>query len=158
MLSERQPMNTLFHELLVTVVGQAYQAAGYALEDNTMQQIGGKFRWHKPLADGWHAFIDYQVLVYTDTEHAPRTPSRFRITLTRSQTRDARPSPHPRYATRTLSTLVVKDFGVAILPSPDHWWTFQDMHTLGKALAEAGHLVVGYGIGWLEETLTPPKH
>lgn len=158
MLPERQPLTALFQELMVTVVGQAYQAAGYQLQALPLQQLGGKFRWHKPLDAGLHAFIDYQVLVYTETAHAPRTPSRFRVTLTRSDRHDTRPSAHPRAATRTLSALVVQDFGVAILPSPDHWWTFHDMHTLGKALAEAGHLVVGYGMGWLEETLVPPTN
>lgn len=44
---------------------------------------------------------------------------------------------------------VVEDFGVAILPSADHWWQFRDVTGLGRALAEAGYLVVGYGLPWL---------
>jgi hypothetical protein len=30
------------------------------------------------------------------------------------------------------------------------------MDELGKALAEAGHLVIGYGIPWLAGDLVPP--
>ena len=55
-----------------------------------------------------------------------------------------------------MSALVVKDFGVAILPSADHWWTFRDMNELGTALAEAGHLVVAYGMPWLAGELSLP--
>jgi hypothetical protein len=55
---------------------------------------------------------------------------------------------------RDLSALVVEDFGVAILPSGKHWWTYQDTQTLGHALAEAGHLIVGYGMPWLSGDLT----
>ena len=58
---------------------------------------------------------------------------------------------------RTLSALVVEDFGVPILPSADHWWTFRDVTELGSALAEAGHLVVGYGLPWLSGDL-PTNH
>ena len=51
---------------------------------------------------------------------------------------------------------MVEDFGVAILPSADHWWAFHDTESLGAALAEAGHLVVGYGMPWLAHELIPP--
>ncbi|MFW5709278.1 MAG: hypothetical protein ACOCX5_03555, partial [Chloroflexota bacterium] len=58
---------------------------------------------------------------------------------------------------KDLGTLVVDDFGVPILPSGNHWWTFRNIDELGKALAEAGHLVVGYGMPWLAGELTPPS-
>jgi hypothetical protein len=53
--------------------------------------------------------------------------------------------------------LVVEDFGVNILPSADHWWEFRDTDSLGKTLAESGHLAVGYGIPWLAGELKPPS-
>jgi hypothetical protein len=56
-----------------------------------------------------------------------------------------------------LSELVVGDFGVNILPSADHWWTYSDTDSLGHALAEAGHLAVGYGMPWLAGELEPPS-
>ena len=49
----------------------------------------------------------------------------------------------------------VGDFGLAILPSAEHWWLFSDTTSLGNALAEAGHLAVGYGIPWLQGDLSP---
>jgi hypothetical protein len=71
-------------------------------------------------------------------------PSRFRVTLSRSDG-----------LRRDLSTLVVDDFGVAILPTANYWWNYRDVQSLGNALAEAGHLVVGYGMPWLSGDLTP---
>ena len=50
---------------------------------------------------------------------------------------------------------MVEDFGVKILPAADHWWSYSDTDSLGKALAEAGHLVVGYGLPWLAGELIP---
>lgn len=135
-----------FRLLLVTVVGQAYRAAGYLLDERPVQWAGGQFRFVRPLeADQQHS-IDYQLLTYQDTEWSANAPSRFRVTLSRADG-----------ARRTLSQLVVADFGVAILPSADHWWTFHTTDDLGHALAEAGHLVVGYGMPWLAGDLVPPK-
>ena len=76
-----------------------------------------------------------------------------------------RPKPPPGAPTlvrrriwqRTLSALVVDDFHVDILPSADHWWTFSNTDDLGRALAEAGHLVIGYGMPWLAGELEPPS-
>jgi len=84
-------------------------------------------------------------------------PSSFRVMLTRSdQPSASAPSQHPRYVRKTLSELVVGDFGVAILPSVDHWWTYRDVTELGRGLGEAGHLIVGYGIPYLSGDLEPP--
>lgn len=154
----RQSGHEFFRTLLVTVVGQAYQAAGYGLENAPLKWLNGHYRWIKALPSGLYGLIDYQVLIYSETPHAARTPSRFRVTLTRADNAQGRASAHPGYATRTLSALVVQDFGVAILPSTDHWWTFHDTHSLGQALAEAGHLVVGYGLGWLDGSLQASQH
>ena len=144
--------------LLLTVMGQAFAAAGYALEENPVQWAGGRFRFKKPLGDGLYGYIEFQLLSYVDSEWASGMPSRFRVTLIRSdQPSPYTPSDHPAYAQRTLSALVVEDFGVAILPGADHWWTFKNTTEMGNALGEAGHLAVGYGMPWLSGELSPPS-
>jgi hypothetical protein len=147
-----QSPQAYFKLILLTVVEKAFAAAGYQLEDRPVQWAGGQFRFSKPLTDGLYAFIEFQVLAY-----AEGAPSRFRVTLARSdQPNAAQPSHHPRYVRKSLSELVVSDFGVAILPSADHWWTYQNVTELGKGLAEAGHLIVGYGMPYLSGDLEPP--
>ncbi len=139
--------------MLLTVVGQAFSAAGYTLQERPAQWAGGLFRFVKPLEDNLSAFIDFQHLHY-----AEGGPSRFQVILARSdQPNPAAYSRHPRYARRALSALVVSDFGVPILPSADHWWTFGDVTQLGKALGEAGSLAVAYGMPWLSGDLVPPS-
>jgi hypothetical protein len=145
-----------FRLILVTVVGQAFSAAGYMLEERPMQWAGGLFRYSKPLPNGLYAFIEFQLLAYVDSEWSAGQPSRFRVTLIRSDSPAVAPSTHALYMRRTLSALVVQDFGVAILPAADHWWTFRDTESLGHTLAEAGHLAVGYGMPWLAGELAPP--
>jgi hypothetical protein len=143
--------------LLLTVVGQAFSAAGYALEDRPAQHAAGLFRFRRTLPDGLHGVIDFQLLAYHDTEWSSGAPSRFRVTLTRTdQANPAAPSVHPRFARRDLAALVVADFGVPILPGPDHWWPFRDTSSLGHALGEAGSLAIGYGMPWLSGELLPP--
>lgn len=137
-----------FREILMLVVGQAFAAAGYALEERPVQWAGGSFRFHKPLAEGVTAVIEFQALMYQDTEWAAGNPSRFKVILSR------RGGAAP--VRRDLCALVVSDFGVPIVPSADHWWVFASLDALGKALAEAGYLVVGYGIPWLAGELLPP--
>jgi hypothetical protein len=156
-MSDTQSPQEYFRLILLTVVGQAYTAAGYELEELPLQWAGGRFRFRRHLDDDLLAFIEYQLLSYSYSEWASGQPSRFRVTLTRTD----QPSPgelsqHPRYARRDLSALVVEDFGVPILPSGGHWWTFHNTDELGQALAEAGHLVVGYGLPWLTGDLLPP--
>lgn len=155
MNDNRQSAHSYFQSLMQLVVGQAYTSAGYLLEERPLQWAGGMYRWQKELEDAVIAIIDYQALVHTLTEHVPSQPSRFRITLTRTPAKHPKPTAHPRYASRTLSQLVVEDFGVAILPNASYWWTYTDTHSLGQALAESGHLVIGYGMGWLDGTLSP---
>lgn len=156
MRNVRQSAQDYFRMLLITVVGQAYGAAGYMLEERPIQWASGQFRFVKLLDNGLSAIIEVQHLAYSDTEWSSGMPSRFRVTLIRTdQTNAAVPSSHPQYARRTLSALVVADFGVAILPSADHWWTYRTTEELGHALAEAGHLVVGYAMPWLSGDLLP---
>jgi hypothetical protein len=133
-----------FRTLLLTVVGQAFTAAGYVLEDSPMQQAGGFYRFTRTMENGLTAAIIFQSLIYQDTEWSSGMPSRFRVTLSRSDG-----------IQRDLSTLVVEDFGVAILPAANYWWNFRDTTTLGNSLAEAGHLVIGYGMPWLSGNLVP---
>jgi hypothetical protein len=157
-MTSAQSPQEYFRLLLLTVVGQAFNAAGYHLEERPMQWAGGLFRFTKPLDAGMYGFIEFQLLAYSDTMWSSGMPSRFRVTLTRSdQPSPTMPSQHPGFARRTLAELVVEDFGVAILPSADHWWTFKTTDELGKALAEAGHLVVGFGLPWLSGDLVPPS-
>ena len=157
MVQERQSSQDYFLTILRTVVGQAFDAGGYYLKQNPLQWAGGKYRFSKAFDNGLYGLIDFQVLVYTDNMWSSGMSSRFRVQLTRSDDPNGKPTGHEMYATRTLSQLVVSDFGVNILPSADHWWTYQDTDSLGKGLAEAGHLVVGYGMPWLSGELIPPS-
>ena len=157
MVQERQSQQEYFRTILITVVGQAFDAAGYYLEQAPLQWAGGKYRFTKDFGNGLYGLVDFQVLIYADNMWSSGMPSRFRVQLIRSDDPNGRPSDHEAYVTCTLSQLVVDDFGVKILPSVDHWWTYRDTDSLGKGLAEAGHLVVGYGIPWLSGDLLPPK-
>jgi len=174
MPSISQSPQEYFRLLLLTVVGQAFTAAGYTLEERPTQWAGGLFRFAKLLnapnspslytergAGGevaLTAFIEYQLLAYTDTSWASRNPSRFRVTLTRTdQPTPRQTSTHPNFVQRDLGTLVIQDFAVAILPNIDYWWTFSNTDELGKALAESGHLVIGFGMPWLSGELQPPS-
>jgi hypothetical protein len=139
--------NEYFRLVLLTVVGQAFEAAGYRLDEKPVQWANGLFRFTKQ-HDGFYSFIEFQHLHYTDG-----SPSRFTVTLARGEQPNARAAA----VRRGLPALVVSDFGVAILPSADHWWLFSGTDPLGKALGEAGSLAVGYGMPWLNGTLTPPS-
>lgn len=135
-----------FRDMLLTVVGQAFTAAGYQLEQAPLKWAGGQFRFSAALASGLTATIEFQHLPYTDTEWSSGVPSRFRVTLMRSDG-----------VRRDLSALVVEDFGVAIVPSGKHWWTYRTVTELGRALGEAGSLAVAYGMPWLAGELSPGR-
>ena len=124
-----------FRLILLTVVGQAFGAAGYRLDERPVQWAGGLFRFIRRLDDA-ELGIEFQVLAYADL------PSRFQVTLTRSS--GSRPATR-----KALAALVYDDFGVAIVPGADHWWTYKDVTQLGRALGEAGSLAVAYGMPWL---------
>jgi hypothetical protein len=152
-VTDTQSPQEFFRLILLTVVGQAYTAAGYELEQNGIQWGGGLYRFRKQLEGGLYAYIGYQHLAYADG-----SPSRFRVSLIRTDKSNPNlVSAHSDFIRKTLSELVVKDFGVAILPSADHWWQYRNVTELGNALAEAGHLVVGYGIPWLAGELLAPS-
>ena len=156
MTQEREAGQDYFRTLLRTVVDQAFSAAGYHLLETPLQWAGGKYRFAKRFPEGLFGFIDFQVLVYSDSMWSAGAPSRFRVQLTRSPDRHGLAREKRAFATRGLSQLVVEDFAVGILPAADHWWTFHDTASLGASLAEAGHLIVGYGIPWLAGELAPP--
>lgn len=156
MVQERQAEQDYFRTLLRTVLGQALDAAAYRFQQTPLQWAGGRYRFVKQLPGGLFGLIDFQVLVYNDSLWSAAAPSRFRVQLTRADNSSGRASRHPDYASRRLSQLVVEDFGVKILPAADYWWTYHDTDSLGRALAEAGHLTVGYGLPWLAGDLSPP--
>ena len=151
-VTNQQSPQEYFRLILLTVVGQAFSAAGYRLDERPTQWAGGQFRFVRQFDDGLYGLIEFQLLHY-----AENAPSRFRVTLTRSDQPNAAPSDHPQYVRRTLSELVVTGFAVPILPSADYWWQFRDVTEMGKGLAEAGHLVIGYGMPWLSGEL-PTNH
>jgi len=147
-----------FKLMLITVAGQAFAAAGYELGDHPPQHAAGLFRFSKAFEDGLTGCIEFQLLAYQNTEWRSGMPSRFRVMLTRTdQPHPALRSQHPRFAQRDLSVLVVKDFNVAILAGAPHWWPFENTDSLGKALAEAGHLAIGFGMPWLDGSLVPSE-
>lgn len=152
---ERQSLQEYFRTMMHTVIGQAFMAAGYELQDEPMRWLGGRFRYHKPLDDDLSAYIEFQVLVYNENEWIGRQPSRFRVNIIRSDKVGGKVSQHPEYFQASLSHLVVNDFGVKILPSANYWWQFNDTDSLGKALAEAGHLIIGYALPYLAGDLRP---
>lgn len=152
---ERQSLQEYFRTIMHTVVGQAFTAAGYELLEEPMGWLGGRFRYMKSLDNDLSAYIEFQVLVYNENAWTSKQPSRFRVNLVRSDKAGGRASQHEKYLKRTLSQLVVDDFSVNILPSSDYWWSFSDTDSMGKTLAEAGHLIIGYGIPCLAGDISP---
>ena len=53
----------------------------------------------------------------------------------------------------SLPRLVWDGFGVHVLPAADYWWPFADARALADGLLEAGKLLVGYGLPWLDGSL-----
>lgn len=145
-MSEAQSPQDYFRMILLTVVDGAFSAAGYRLDERPVQWAGGNFRFVKTLGGGQTGAIEFQHLHY-----AEGGPSRFNVTLHRA---GAGPLPAVR---RGLAALVVDDFGVGIVPSAGHWWKYNNVDQLGRALGEAGSLVVAYGMPWLSGELTPPE-
>jgi hypothetical protein len=136
--------------MVARVAGQALTALGYTLQSNPTHQARGLFRYSKTLEGGISAYVEFQVLHYQ-----VGGPSRFRVNLLRNTGIDARaPSDYGEKIDTTLAKLVWDEFGVRQLAGPDHWWTFRDPNELGYAIAEAGKLLIGFGIPWLEGELS----
>jgi hypothetical protein len=134
MLEERNPCTIIFANSCLLSSGKPMARQAIHSKKHPSNGLAGNFRFIKTLDDGFFAYIDYQVLVYSENEHVDRLPSRFRVQLTRTYAKHIRPIQDVRYASRSLAQLVVEDFGVNILPSADHWWEFRDTDSLGKPL------------------------
>ncbi len=143
-MTDSQSPQDYFRMILLTVVEGAFNAAGYHLEERRVQWAGGMFRFAKALDGGQTGVIEFQHLHY-----AEGGPSRFNVSVQRA---GAGTLPAVR---RTLPALVVDDFGVGILPGGDHWWTYNNVSELGRALGEAGSLAIAYGMPWLSGELKP---
>ncbi|MBX3066530.1 MAG: hypothetical protein KF726_26350 [Anaerolineae bacterium] len=139
-----------FGSMVETVLGQALTASGYTLENAPMHQMRGMFRYVKPLADEVNAYAEFQLLYYQGS------PSRFRVNLLRNKGNDARGrSGYADQLEITLSVLLWDVFGVQQLDTAEYWWTFANPQQLGAALMEAGKLLIGFGLPYLEGTLKP---
>lgn len=144
-----------FRLLLVTVVIQAYTAAGYTLDERPDQWAGGLFRFVKPFEAGPYAgmmaAIEYQHLYFPEN-----AVGQFRVSVVRSALPRQTLAPGQIPVRRILTGLLWADFGVRVLPDPEYWWSYATVTELGAALAESGHLLVGYGIPWLAGDLAAP--
>jgi hypothetical protein len=135
--------------MVARVVGQALTALGYTLQSNPTHQARGLFRYSKSFENGISTYVEFQVLYYQGGS------SRFRVNLLRNMGLDARsPGDYGEKVDTTLGKLIWDDFGVRQLTGPDHWWTFRDPNELAYALAEAGKLLIGFGVPWLEGELS----
>lgn len=137
----------VFKDALLRVTGQAFQAAGYTLVGNALQEASGLFRFRRPLDNGWYAFIEFQLLRYQDTPTA-----RFRVNLARSRGLSPQEGRHaPGALNAPLTQVLWHIYGLRDTPGPDYWWEFTSYAELTQALAEAGRQALTYGRVWLED-------
>ncbi len=137
-----------FRKTLQHVIGEAFDAAGYALEDNPMAQKRGLFRYHKALAEDQHAFIEFQTLYHPQSDL-----SRFRVSLLKNSVPQARQAT-PQTEAHDLAYVIWHIWEVpGVLPADSHWWMYKHATDLAPQLYEAGKLLFGYGVPWLEDTL-----
>lgn len=150
------PIYDTFRQMLEQVAGQAFAAAGFALQKNPLHHMRGLFRYRKAQTDGWAIYIEWQALAYESGG-----PSRFRVILLRSKGADARSASHsasdPAQVEIALSRLIWDSFDIRQYDTPDHWWLFRNPTEMAYAIAEAGKLVFGFGVPWLEGKLQPGK-
>ncbi len=136
----------LFRQGLLTVVGQALEAAGYRLDRAPLAWNSGLFRFRRS-SENAILVVDFQVLAHPDR------PARFQPQLAR-QIAAGRRSELPA-ARISLPRLLWDEFRVEVLPAPDYWWAFSGAPDLAEGLLEAGKLLVGYGLPWLDGSLRP---
>ncbi|PJF40886.1 MAG: hypothetical protein CUN55_12255 [Phototrophicales bacterium] len=138
-----------FMQMILTIVGQALNAAGYNLEQDQLQQQRGLVRFQKPLenlGEDVYGFVEWQLLAFRQSP-----VSRFQITLLRNQGRIARAKTlYEHQDEKTLSWVMWHVFDAKLLPNDDAWWEFQDVSQQTHAIATAGRALFGYGIPWLE--------
>ncbi|MBI5929441.1 MAG: hypothetical protein HY862_09040 [Chloroflexi bacterium] len=138
-----------FKDTLLKVIGQAMTAANLQLEDNEIQQARGLIRFYKllpTLGEDIYGFVEWQLLAF---EQSPL--ARFNVTLLRNQGLDARAI--TEYAHReecSLAWIIRHAYQSEVVPTDDHWWTFRDGTELANALVDAGKLLFGYGMPYLE--------
>src|SRR5258708_14164847 len=144
-MSSPNSPQAFFGQVLETVAGQAYAAAGLELEAVAMHQARGLFRYRKGLEEGVTIYVEYQLL------HYQGGTSRFRVNLLRNKGADARSDAgYTERVDTTLSKLIWDDFGVRQFSGPDHWWGFNNTQELGQGLVEATRLVFGFGVPGLQ--------
>lgn len=134
----------LFLQTVQHVAGQALAAAHYQLEAQPMQQARGLLRYGKALGPERYAFIEFQSLYHPQSDLG-----RFRINLLRNNSPEAR-APGPAQVEQTLSQVMWHHYDARVLPAEDHWWLYKHQQDLAYALMEAGKLLFGYGVPWLE--------
>jgi hypothetical protein len=138
-----------FKDTLLKVAGQALQAAGFELEDNDMQQARGLIRFRKPLpelGEDIYGFVEWQLLAF---EQSPL--ARFQIILIRNRGIDARTiAGYEHQEEHSLAWIIRHAYQSQVVPTDDHWWAFRDSNELAYAIAEAGRLLFGYGMPYLE--------
>jgi hypothetical protein len=157
----------VFKEALLHVTGQAFEAAGYELVGDAVQEAAGLFRFRRPLGEGWYAFIEFQLLLYRDT---PAT--RFRVNLARSHglspkagrkvgserektdakgAKEGSAKGEPGALNAPLTQVLWHVYGLRDYPDPEYWWEFTSYPELAQALADAGRNALTYGRVWLED-------
>lgn len=138
-----------FKDTLLKVAGQALEAAGLELEDNNIQQARGLIRFRKSLlelGEDIYGFVEWQLLAF---EQSPL--ARFQIILIRNRGIDARTiTEYEHQEEHSLAWIICHAYQSQVVPSDDHWWTFRDSNELAYAIAEAGRLLFGYGMPYLE--------
>ena len=137
---ERPPQ--FFGKTVLTVVGQALEAAGYIFQSYPLFTDHGLFRFRKDLDERVSLCVEFQFLSY------PGGPARFRVNLLRQRTIDGRS--RPTSEEKTLCRLLWDEFGVQQLGRRDYWWTFTSQSDLTDTLAEVSKLIFEYAIPWLE--------
>lgn len=136
--------NVVFQQVLNHVLGQALAAAHYQLEDTPMHHARGLLRYRKQPADNFYTFIEFQNLYHPQSEL-----SRFQINLIRNSQANAR-AQSDHLAEQTLPFVIWNVYQAEVLPSAEHWWLYKHPQDLAYELYNAGQLLFGYGVPWLE--------
>jgi hypothetical protein len=73
-----------------------------------------------------------------------------RVNLIRSDQSNAN-APAENREEYSLSYIIWHHFNAHILPSDEHWWLYKYAEDLAPNMLEAGGLLFGYGVPWLEQ-------
>jgi len=136
-----------FHDVITHVMGSAFDAAHYHLENAPLQQQRGLYRYVKHHDHGY-CFIEFQSLYHDQSEL-----TRMRVNLIKSPLQAARQA-HPDREAYTLPYVIWHLYGAeGVLPTEEYWWVYKDDHDLAYQLVDAGKLLFAYGVPWLEDTM-----